>query len=102
VGCFLLYYLIQPLVGTLRHANFLAFAITAMLAAAEPLLSGRRMNNTSCANGNHGKPLSWRNKAGFSRAAAINMLLTPVRLGWKLCSDSIGRIERIPPVCRDT
>jgi hypothetical protein len=42
-----------------------------MLVAAEHLLAGHPMNNTSCASGNQGKSLSWQNKAKFNRTAAI-------------------------------
>jgi hypothetical protein len=54
------------------------------------------MKNMSCTDQGS------QNKVKFNRAAAVNMLLTHVWLGCKLRSDSIGRIERMPPICRDT
>ena len=48
------------------------------------------VRHTSCASYNRGKPLSSQNKAKFVRAP-INMLVTHVRLGCKLRSESIGR-----------
>jgi hypothetical protein len=83
----------QPLVGIL--ATNLAFATNTLLAPAKHLFV-RPMKTMSCTDQGS------QNKVKFDRAAAVNMLFTHVWLGCKLRNDSIGRIERMPPICRDT